>query len=77
MAEHRPKYHTVPMNVMGMVTKILTKSDKEYHTEGAKTAVRADMINLLRLVFGTLLLLASQKLLSSILTLVFLVSLVS
>ena len=45
-SKHRQKLDLLPINFMGLVTKILTKSDNEYHSEGAKAAIDKEISKL-------------------------------
>ena len=43
--KHRQKLDLLPINFMGLVTKILT-NDNEYHSEGAKAAIDKELSKL-------------------------------
>ena len=43
---HREKLDILPINFMGLVTKILTKNDSEYHSVDAKTAIDLEITKL-------------------------------
>ena len=45
--EHRKKLDFLPLNVMGMVTKILNKNASEYHSDGAKQAIHTEINKLI------------------------------
>ena len=40
---HREKISTVPLNIMGAVVKVLTRSDPEWHSDAAKAALMKEM----------------------------------
>ena len=44
--KHREKVDLLPINFMGLVTKILTKSDNEYHSDDAKKAIDTEITKL-------------------------------
>ena len=44
--KHRGKSGLLPINFMGLVTKILTKSESEYHSADAKIAVDTEITKL-------------------------------
>ena len=44
--QHRQKLDLLPINFMGLVTKILTKSDAAYHSAGARAAVDKEISKL-------------------------------
>ena len=46
-SSHREKITFSPLNIMGLVTKILTKKDNEYYSQGAKDAVKAEVSRLI------------------------------
>ena len=43
---HREKVDLLPINFMGLVTKILTKKDSEFHTAEAKIAIDTEITKL-------------------------------
>ena len=52
--KHREKLDILPINFMGLVTKILSKNDAEYHSDGAKEAVNKEINKLITAgVWGT------------------------
>ena len=44
--KHREKIEMLPINFMGLVTKILSKNDSEYHSDGAKEAIDMEITKL-------------------------------
>ncbi len=44
--KHREKVDLLPINFMGLVTKILSKNDSEYHSAGAKAAIDTEITKL-------------------------------
>ena len=45
--KHREKISFNPLNIMGLVTKILKKNDDEYHSQGAKDAIALEVNKLI------------------------------